>query len=152
MTLTSSPLARGLSVAAGALALALAAGAPAHAADRGAKLRADRPGAERALSGAEALARGHGVRSGRELSPALASLAARIPALSPADRAAANSLLARPTDPAQTGQPGGPYTVDDVEAYSTHYCYHWVESTADAPPMADANGNDIPDYVEDMAD
>ena len=152
MNLSFSPHARRLSVAAGALSLMLAAGSPALAADHATQLRSDRPGAERALRGAESLARGSGVRDGRELTPALATLAARLPALSPADRAAASQLLARPTDPNQTGQPGGPYTVPDVQAYSQHYCYHWVTSTADAPSLADVDGDGFPDYIADLAD
>jgi Family of unknown function (DUF6055) len=151
-TLPSSPLARRLTAVAGALVLTLAVGSQAHAADRAAQLRADRPGAERALARAQALAHGRGVRDGRELSPALASLSARISALSPADRKAANALLARPTDPGQTGQPGGPYTVADVQAYSQHFCFHWVESTADAPSLADDDNDGIPNYIVDVAD
>src|SRR5689334_9894058 len=152
MNLSPSPLMRRLSVAAGALLLSAVAAGPALAAGHGAQLRADRPGAQRALRGAAALARGQGVRSGRELTPALATLAARRPALSPADRAAAGALLARPTDPSQTGQPGGPYTVPDVQAYSQHYCYHWVTTTADAPSMADSDQDGIPDYIVELAD
>src|SRR4051812_4531905 len=152
MNLSSSPLARRLSVAAGALALVLVTGSSASAADHGRQLRADRPGAERALRSAESLAGGRGVHRGRELSPALASLSARMPALSPADRADANALLARPTDPGQTGQPGGPYTVPATYAWSSHFCFHWVTTTADAPSLADANHNDFPDYVEQLAD
>jgi hypothetical protein len=152
MNLSSSPLARGLSAAAGALLLTLAAGGSAQAADRGAQLRADRPGAEQALQRAQTLARGRGVRDGRELTPALTTLAARLPALSPADRAAAEELLARPTDPNQAGQPGGPYTVADEQARSSHYCYHWVTSTADAPALADSDDDGIPDYIVELAD
>src|SRR3954452_9326922 len=81
MNLSSSPLARGLSVTAGALLLTLAAGGSAQAADRGAQLRADRTGAEQALLRAQTLARGRGIRDARELTPALTTLAARLPAL-----------------------------------------------------------------------
>ena len=32
----------------------------------------------------------------------------------------------------------------------THFCIHWVDTTEDAPTLADANGNGMPDYVETM--
>ena len=62
MNLVSSPLLRRLPVAAGALLVGLLAASPAQAAsDRAERLRADRPGAERALRQAAELARGAGV-------------------------------------------------------------------------------------------
>jgi hypothetical protein len=82
----------------------------------------------------------------------LADLAARAPALPPAERAIAAALLARPTDGSQTGQRGGPYTVPAVSAYSDHFCFHWVTTTADEPSLADGNGDAFPDYVEELAD
>ena len=132
MTLASSTLLRRLPVAVGALLVAvgallvgLLAASPALAAsDRAARLGADRPGAERALRQASAIARGTGVAGGRELSPALASLYARTSALDPGDREAAENLLARPTD-GTPGQPGGPYTAPSTEAWSDHFCFHW---------------------------
>jgi|SRR5215218_1335944 len=152
MTLASSLLLRRLPVAAGALLVGLLAASPAQAStDRAERLRADRPGAERALRQASELSRGDGVARGRELSPALAALYGRSDALSPGDREAAEDLLARPTD-STPGQPGGPYTVPSVAAWSDHFCYHWVESTADAPPLTDADDSDFPDYVEKVAD
>ena len=152
MTLASSPLLRRLPVAAGLLLAGLLAASPAQAAsDRGERLRADRPGAERALRQASAIARGTGVADGRELTPALASVYGRAEALSPGDREAAEQLLARPTD-GTPGQPGGPYTVPATEAWSAHFCFHWVESTDDAPPGVDGNPATIPDHVYDVAD
>ena len=62
MNLVSSPLLRRLPVAAGVLLAGLLAVSPAQAAsDRAARLRADVPGAERALRQASELARGDGV-------------------------------------------------------------------------------------------
>ena len=67
------------------------------------------------------------------------------------DLRAANSFLARPTDPA------GPNNPDSAHAYSvaeappvcnTDVCVHYVATTNDAPPMGDANTNGTPDYVE----
>jgi hypothetical protein len=152
MNLASSPLLRRLPVAAGALLLVLLAASPSQAAtERAERLRADRPGAERALRQAAELARGDGVRRGRELTPALAAVYGRSGALDAGDREAARDLLARPTDDTP-GQPGGPYTVPDAAGYTQHFCFHWVESTADAPPGADGNPATIPPYVQDVAD
>ena len=98
---------------------------------------------------AESLAAGRG--NGHDLSPTLATLAGRLPALAPGDREAAEELLARPTD-GSPGQPGGPYTVGAVQAWSPHFCFTWVEATADAPSLVDNDGNDFPDYIEQLAD
>jgi hypothetical protein len=128
---------RRLAAAAGALLITtLAAGTADAASDRAQRLRSDRPGAERALRHAQAVAQGRGVDRGRELSPALATLAGRAPALSPQDRDAAEALLARPTDNTP-GQPGGPYTVPAVQAWTAHFCFNWVTSTGDAPSLVD---------------
>ena len=149
MTL-ASPLKPRPLAAAGALLLALLAASPSEAAsDRAQKLRADRPGAERTLRAAQSLAAGSG--DGHQLSPTLASLAGRMPALAPADREAAEDLLARPTD-GTPGQPGGPYTVPAVQAWSPHFCFNWVTSTADAPSLVDADDSGFPDYIEQLAD
>ena len=52
---------------------------------------------EAALRKAHALSEGRGIRTGRELTPALKELAAAYDELSPADRRRARRLLARPT-------------------------------------------------------
>src|SRR5829696_5505487 len=119
MILPSSALLRRLPAAANLLLAGLLAASPAQAAsERAQRLQSDRPGAERALREANELARGAG--DGRELSPALAAV----------DREAAEDLLARPTD-ATPGQPGGPYTAASTEAWTQHFCFHWVETGAD---------------------
>jgi len=151
MNLVSSPLLRRLPVAAGVLLVGLLAVSPAQAAsDRAARLRADVPGAERALRQASELARGDGVERGRELTPALASVFGRSDALSGDDREAADALLARPTDDTP-GQPGGPYTAPSTEAANAYFCFHWVESGDDAPPGSDGNLNTIPPYIQEVA-
>ncbi len=146
MTLDSSPLLRRLPVVVGALLVGLLATSPAQAAPE----RADRASAERALRQATTLAGGAGVRDGRELTPALASLYGRASALAAGDREAAEQLLARPTDDTP-GQPGGPYSVPATEAWSDHFCFHWVESGQDAPPGADEDPTTIPDHIYDVA-
>ncbi len=60
------------------------------------------------------------------------------------------SVFARPTDNPDPG--GDAYTVAEATPYcTTHYCIHYVASTADAPPLTDTSpANGIPDYVEFM--
>jgi hypothetical protein len=126
----------------------LAFAAPAAAQDRAAERRA---AAVDALERVEALTQGRGVRTGRELTPALLELARRRPALSRAQRARAAGFFARPTDPLDQG-PTGSYKVAEAPPYcaSANFCIHYVTSTTDAPPLTDANSNAVPDYVEFM--
>lgn len=108
-----------------------------------------RDAAEDALAAAQRLSDGHGIRTGRELTPALLEVARQRPALSRSDRAEADSLLGRPTDPSDTLQTAGPYTVaEQTPACTAHFCVHWVASTADQPPLADGDHNGLPDYIE----
>lgn len=112
----------------------------------------NRARAESALRGAEALLDGQGVRSGREVTPALARLNRRADALSPDDRERADAVLARPTqgnsDPEQHG-----YTTSEHTPYcqTAHFCIHFVTSTPDKPSSSDADGDGFPNYVENMA-
>jgi hypothetical protein len=110
---------------------------------------AQREAAEDALADAQRLADGKGIRTGRELTTALLEVARERKNLSRSDREAADRLLARPTDPGGTGV-DGPYAPSArvLRACSAHFCVHWVDSTDDAPPLADANGCALPDYVE----
>jgi hypothetical protein len=85
-----------------------------------------------------------------DLTPILKQLAQRLPNLHGSQRRDARALLARPTDGSADPQASG-YTVDEAAASpscSAHFCVHWVTSTEDAPDLADANGNDVPDYAE----
>ena len=53
----------------------------------------------------------------------------------------------RPTDGG--GDPRGDgYLVASTYVCGPHICVHWVSSTADAPPAADVNHNQIPDQVD----
>jgi hypothetical protein len=110
---------------------------------------AQREGAEEILEHAQRLEDGRGIRSGRELSVVLAQLAANRNDLSRSDRKEADRLLARPTD-ANDGGVGGPYSTSArvLKTCSTSFCVHWVDTTADAPPLANANGCSAPDYVD----
>ncbi|MEA2481183.1 MAG: hypothetical protein QOJ07_3105 [Thermoleophilaceae bacterium] len=83
----------------------------------------------------------------------VAELARRYPRLRGAERRAAARYLARPTDGA-SDRFGNGYTVPEAPNSpfcTAHFCVHWVPTTADQPPMADANGNAVPDYVESAA-
>src|SRR5262245_25946 len=107
--------------------LATAAPAQAQSVDRPAS-------ATDALQYAQRLADGHGVHTGRELSPALQQLAVQRDDLSTAQRKQADRLLLRPTDPTDTG-PGGPYNplaTVETDCSNAHFCIHWVETTGDA--------------------
>src|SRR4051812_18952621 len=94
----------------------------------------NRKAAEHALQRVKDLKKGIGVRSGRELTPALMELAARRTALDAAGRKQAAALLARPTDPSER-DPGHTYTTGEATPdCGTHFCIHYVTTTADAPP------------------
>src|SRR3954468_2260253 len=60
--------------------------------------RGERTAAQHALEKVKDLKKGIGVRTGRELTPALADLAARRGTLDSTDRKQAATFLARPTD------------------------------------------------------
>ena len=79
----------------------------------------------------------------------LLSLSRSLPDLGPVQRRRATGLLARPTD--SPDPDGSSYTVPETTPFcSTHFCIHYVTSSADAPNLTDANGNGIPDYVEQV--
>src|SRR5215213_1774682 len=121
------------------LLIFLLAAAPAQAQDLD---RNSRASATEALQTAQRLAQGRGVRSGRELSPALQQLAAQRSDLSAAQRADADELLARPTDPTDVSQPGGPYSLAatvKADCSDAHFCVHWVETSSDAIDTTDTS-------------
>jgi hypothetical protein len=67
--------------------------------------------------------------------------------LPPAERAAARRLLARPTDSFDPS--GDTYsTAEEAPFCTTNGCIHYVATTNDAPPAADANTDGVPDYIE----
>jgi hypothetical protein len=93
--------------------------------------------AEASLNEAEQLLDGHGVRSGRELSPALLEVARRIVDLRGDDRREAIALLSRPTD--SDAPADERYTVaEEPPVCDAHFCVHWVASTADLATVLQA--------------
>ena len=128
------------------VALAALVPAPAGAA------RPSRAAAERALAKVQQLQRGHGVRTGRELTPALARLFASLPRLSTAERQTAEAILSRPDD----GQPDpdGSHKWSGPEASGSpkctvHFCVHFTTSGDDgstagyAQSMANVFENEV---------
>jgi hypothetical protein len=95
-----------------------------------------------ALHKAEAVAAGRS--SGTELTPLLKQLAVQLPSLHGSDRTRAQRLLARPTQ-GETATNESGYSVPEhsTPLCSAHFCIHWVDSTADAPPSMD--------YVQTMS-
>jgi hypothetical protein len=140
-----------------ALILSCAALAAAPAASQAADLHLRSNGAPDPQTGREALLLakqlqdGKGVETGRELSPVLRTLAEKLPELSGADRRRAERVLARPTSTREANPGEDTYAVPEAPAVcGTHFCVHYVATTEDAPSLADANANAIPDYVEVM--
>jgi hypothetical protein len=78
----------------------------------------------------------------------LRDLRAVLPALEPAERAAAARILARPTDPAADAAAQGYRDTPALTDCGANVCVHWVEWGVDAPPLTDADASGVPDWVE----
>ncbi len=77
----------------------------------------------------------------------LRDLRMQVHRLTGAERRRAESLLERPTD-GPDDPFGDGYSTNDVDfRCSRHVCVHWANETADAPPLADANGDGVPNWV-----
>ena len=75
----------------------------------------------------------------------LRDLALVLDELEGSDLRKAKQVLARPDG----GGGGVDYTTPNVRRRCTkHLCVHWVETTDDRPPLADDDGNNVPDWVE----
>lgn len=83
-----------------------------------------------------------------DLTSALTRLRLLLPELDDADRDEARQLLARPTDGNQDPEQNGYAVPEAAPICGPTFCIHYVESTEDAPPAIDANGNGQPDQVE----
>jgi hypothetical protein len=131
-------------------AIGIAGAAPAVAAAQG-------PGAsaEKALHRAQRLLDVPRHRTGprqhpQELTTTLLTLSRSLDRLGPVQRRNAKALLARPTD--SPDPDGSAYTTAEHSPpfCSTHFCVHYVTTTADAPALTDDNHNGVPDYVEQV--
>jgi hypothetical protein len=91
---------------------------------------------------------GHVARpGGRDATMILRDLVVRLDDLSGADKALAERVLARPTNPrALAGYRPGAADVSPL--CSINVCVHYVSAGADAPDLTDANGNGEPDYID----
>jgi hypothetical protein len=98
----------------------------------------------RVVSAAQAALVGDGAG---DASLALADLRVAYPNLSPAARAAAAPLLARPTDGGADPDQFGWSVAEAAPVCSVSFCVHYVASTEDAPPLADTDANGVPDQV-----
>jgi hypothetical protein len=144
--LASATLALGLGVPSFASAGDPRAELPAAASDRARQALGD----VRALfdDGGRTAARGP-ARSGPDATLALRDLMRVRGELTGAERKEADRYLARPTDgaadPVENGYDAGttPRQICEV-----NLCVHWVETTADAPSLTDANADTIPDFVD----
>ena len=103
---------------------ALSAAAPAAAVSPRASAAAEKR-AERALEQAEDLRDGRGVRTGRELTPALHDLARRFRHLRGDERDRAVDLLARPTDSGDPDAYPPAATVQSSCPPAGNFCVHW---------------------------
>jgi hypothetical protein len=86
---------------------------------------------------------------GRDATLVLRDLAVRLRELSGAERAQADRLLARPDRGGVPVGNGWSRTAPRVVSCTAHMCFHWVTTTGDAPQPADADSDDIPDWVEE---
>jgi hypothetical protein len=87
---------------------------------------------------------------GRDATPIMQDLSHRAWELTGADRAAADSLLARPSEGGNDPLGDGWTTAESANSpdCDANVCVHWTDSGIDAPPPTDANTNNIPDWVE----
>ncbi|HET9215164.1 MAG TPA: MXAN_6640 family putative metalloprotease, partial [Gaiellaceae bacterium] len=86
---------------------------------------------------------------GRDATLILRDLAARLDDLDGAERRLAEAILARPTD-GKVPEGTHAYKAGTVSRYTcgADMCFHWVETTADAPDLNDTTPADgIPDWV-----
>jgi hypothetical protein len=115
--------------------------------------RDTRASAEEALEQVEQIVDEPGSADPRALTPALVELARQKAELGTTDRRRARALLARPPDGDNPGAWTAPATAASDFINTTHFRVHWVDNATfnDAPDLTDADGNFIPDYVEEVA-
>lgn len=138
------------------LAVALPASASANTLDAsGGHDYAEPSSPKEALSNARLAKQGKLVDGKRvDVTLALKSLVNSYDDLSGADKRRAKRLLARPTIGDTQDGDTAQYQAGTTERSfcSSHFCVHWVDTTADAPSLTDTGGTPgVPDYVEIMS-
>jgi len=103
--------------------------------------------ARAALDRALALVHGH-TSDPRSGTIVLRDLRLQLAALTPAERATARAILARPSD-GRSGDWTAPKS-SFKHVCTTHFCIHWVKKTVDAPSLKDGNHNGRPDYIDSV--
>jgi hypothetical protein len=136
----------------------LATAAPAAADQRvSASSAGARQDARDSLAKAKRLFDGNGVHTGKELTPVLKDLAIHLKALPAAEQREARALLARPSaGQAQAGEDAYSAKATEHRLCSEHFCIHWITRDdgavdPDVPPLASNDGDDIPDFVQQMS-
>ncbi len=81
----------------------------------------------------------------REATELLRDLAARMDELSPAQRAVARRILARPTDKRDAFRH---YRAPSRHVCDPRMCYWWTIRGQDAPALRDGNRNHVPDWID----
>jgi hypothetical protein len=84
----------------------------------------------------------------RDATYILRDLALHRSALRGEDRAAADRILARPTDPSEGEVDYGSATT--LSECLELFCVHWATSGQHAPPLTDSSGNAVPDWVDSV--
>ena len=99
--------------------------------------------ARAALVKVKQLQQGKGVRTGFELSPALAQLTASLPYLSASDRREAEAILSRPDDGQADPENTHKWTGTEAPASPVcgeHFCVHWTAGGGDVMALAAVPG------------
>ena len=126
------------------LALVVPAAAAADPTGRGDAQRPSVP-VSAALGNARAAVTG---QAEHDTTLALTRLRLAYPSLSAGERAAADALLARPTDGAADPEQFGYTTAEATPLCGATFCVHYVTTTADAPAAVDVDLDGVPDWVE----
>ena len=98
---------------------------------------------------AQPLSLGEQAPATRDVTGILTQLSGVLGDLSGRDLAAAQAILARPTDsPDPQGHGWTTAESPNSPACTAMICVHWTDSSKDAPDLIDTDGDDIPDWVE----
>ena len=88
---------------------------------------------------------------GQDLTTLLSELAIALPRLNGEERRRAVDLLVRPTNGRKDPELNGYSVAEARPLCSAHFCVHYVRRTRDAPSLDDADGDNFPNYVEQVS-